>query len=78
MMCVVTSTSDHSINAQMMRDRVGLENMTSGLQDHQQKMMINGTINLEQTIFEAIVSKVNTSLTQAMTTAELSTIQISL
>jgi hypothetical protein len=62
----------------MMRDRVGLENMTSGLQDHQQKMMINGTINLEQTIFEAIGSKVNTSLTQAMTTAELSTIQISL
>jgi hypothetical protein len=62
----------------MMRDRVGLENMTSGLQDHQQKMMINGTINLEQTIFEAIVSKVNTSLTQAMTTAKLSTIQISL
>jgi hypothetical protein len=33
-------------------------------------MMINGTINLQQTIFEAIGSKVNTTLTQAITTAE--------
>jgi uncharacterized iron-regulated membrane protein len=42
--------------------------MTSG---HQQKMgMINGTINLEQTIFETIGSKINTTLTQAITTAE--------
>jgi hypothetical protein len=32
--------------------------------------MANGTINLEQTILEAIGSKVNTSLTQAITTAE--------
>jgi hypothetical protein len=73
MMGVVTSTSEHSINAQMKTgDHDGFGNMTSGLQDHQQKMMINGTINLEQTIFEAIVSKVNTSLTQAMTTAEQS------
>jgi hypothetical protein len=29
-------------------------NMTSGLQEHQQEILINGTINLEQTIFEAI------------------------
>jgi hypothetical protein len=74
MMGVITSTSEHSINAQMMMgDRDGFGNMTSGLQKHQQKMMmINGTINLEQTIFEAIGSKVNTSLTQAMTTAEQS------
>ena len=34
--------------------------------------LINGTINLEQTIFQAIDSKVNTSLTQAITTAEQS------
>ena len=34
--------------------------------------MINGSINLEQTIFEAIGSKVNTTLTQAITTAEQS------
>jgi hypothetical protein len=33
-------------------------------------MMINETINLQQTIFEAIGSKVNTTLTQAITTAE--------
>jgi hypothetical protein len=32
--------------------------------------MINGTINLEETIIEAIDSKVNISLTQAITTAE--------
>jgi hypothetical protein len=32
--------------------------------------MINGTINLEQTIFQAISSKINTSLTQAMIAAE--------
>jgi hypothetical protein len=35
-------------------------------------MKIIGTINLEQTIIEAIDSKVNTSLTQAITTAEQS------
>jgi len=35
-----------------------------------EKMLINGTINLEQTIFEAIGSKINTMLTQAITTAE--------
>jgi hypothetical protein len=72
MMGVVASTSEHSINAQMMGDHSGFGNMTSGLQGHQQKMMINGTINLAQTIFEAIGSKINTSLTQAMTTAEQS------
>jgi hypothetical protein len=31
---------------------------------------INGTIDLEQTIFQAIGAKVNTTLTQAITTAE--------
>jgi uncharacterized membrane protein YdcZ (DUF606 family) len=41
-------------------------NKTSG----QQEKMINGTINLQQTIFEAVGSKVNTTLTQAITTAE--------
>ena len=71
-MSVITSTSEHSINAQMMMgDHGGFGNMTSALQD-QQEMTINGTINLEQTIFEAIGSKVNTSLTQATTTAEQS------
>ena len=72
MMGVVTPMSEHSINAQMMmgnHDGFG-GNMTSGLQELQQKAMTNGTINLEQTIFNAIRSKVNISLIQAMTTAE--------
>ena len=66
---IVTFTGNYSTNAQMMGDH---GNMTSGVKDHQQKMIINGTINLEQTIFQAIDSKINTSLTQAMTSAEQS------
>jgi hypothetical protein len=69
---LTTLTPGQGVNAQksMMGDYGGDGNMTSG---HQQKMgMINGSINLEQTIFEAIGSKVNTTLTQAITTAELS------
>ena len=72
-MSAVTAMSEHSVNAQMtMGHRSGFENMTSDLQELRQKVMANGTINLEQTIFKAIASKVNTSLTQAMTTAERS------
>ena len=70
---IVTFTGNYSINAQVMGDHGGwVGNMTSGVKDHQQKMIINGTISLERTIFEAINSKINTSLTQAMTTAERS------
>ena len=81
MMSVVIPMSEHSINAQMMMGGAhggaggggdGFGNMTSGLQELQQKAVANGTINLEQTIFNAIHSKVNTSLTQAITTAERS------
>jgi hypothetical protein len=54
-------------NMTKMEDRGAFGNKTFGLHE---KMMINGTINLEQTIFEAIGSKVNTTLTQAITTAE--------
>ncbi len=72
LIAVLTSMSEHSINAQMMGDHGGVGNMTSGLHELQQKAIANGTINLEQTIFKAIDSKVNTSLTQAMTTAEQS------
>jgi hypothetical protein len=60
------------VNAQNMMgmgDRGDFGNMTSGMNE---KTMINGTINLQQTIFEAIGSKVNTTLTQAITTAEQS------
>jgi hypothetical protein len=35
-------------------------------------MINNGTINLEQIIFQAINSRINTTLTKAMTTAEKS------
>jgi hypothetical protein len=73
MMSAVTSMSEHSVNAQMtMGNHGSYGNITSGLQELRQKVMANGTINLEQTIFKAIASKVNTSLTQAMTTAERS------
>jgi len=61
--------SKQSVNAQMMMGHSS-GNMTAGLQELQQKVMANGTINLEQTILEAISSKVNTSLTQAITAAE--------
>ncbi|MGH9976446.1 MAG: hypothetical protein ACRD8Z_11495 [Nitrososphaeraceae archaeon] len=69
---LTTFTPGQGVNAQksMMGNYGGEGNMTSG---HQSKMgMINGSINLEQTIFEAIGSKVNTTLTQAITTAEQS------
>jgi hypothetical protein len=73
MTSIVTSMSEHNVNAQMTTGhRSGFGNMTAGLQKLQQKVMANGTINLEQTIFKAISSKVNTSLTQAMMTAEQS------
>jgi hypothetical protein len=59
MISVVMSRSEHNINAQMMMGgHGGFGNMTSGLQEPQQKMMtINGTINLEQTIAEQFVLK---------------------
>jgi hypothetical protein len=72
MMGIVTSTNEQSINAQMMGDHGGFGNTTFGLHEDQQEITINGTINLEQTIIEAIDSKVNISLTQAITTAEQS------
>jgi hypothetical protein len=74
MISIVTFTGSYGINAQMMGEHGGgwVGNMTSGVKGHQQKMIINGTISLEQTIFEAFNSKINTSLTQAMTTAERS------
>lgn len=56
----------------MIGDHSGLSNMTSGAHEDQQDKTINGTINLEQTTIEVIDSKVNISLTQAITTAEQS------
>lgn len=71
------SMSERSVNAQMMGDHVGVwaGNTTSGQQQqhqYEQDMISNGTINLEKIIFQAIESKINTSLTQAMATAEKS------
>src|SRR5688500_13228590 len=69
---LATFATAQGVNAQksMMGEHGDYGNMTSG--DQQKMGMINGTINLEQTIFEAIGSKVNTTLTQAITTAEQS------
>jgi uncharacterized membrane protein YkoI len=72
-MAIIISMNEQNVNGQMMMaDHGGSGNMTTGLQELQQKAMAHGTINLEQTIFKAIDSKVNISLTQAMTTAEKS------
>jgi hypothetical protein len=74
-MSTLAQSGERSVNAQMMRDHGGgwVGNMTSGQQQqNEQKTINNGTINLEQTIFQAINSQINTSLTQAMTTAERS------
>jgi len=68
MMAVISYATGQEVRAQNMMkmgDRGDYGNKTSG-------PVINGTINLEQTIFEAIDSKVNSSLTQAITTAEQS------
>jgi len=58
------------VTAQNMSHRGEYGNKPFGMHE---KMMINGTINLEQTIFEAIGSRINTTLTQAITTAEQTT-----
>ena len=69
MIGVISYSTGQEVNAQnmMMGERSDYGNKTSGPQE---RMMINGTINLQQTIFEAIGSKVNTTLAQAITTAE--------
>jgi hypothetical protein len=75
LLITIAPIGDQSVNAQIMGDHGGnqLGNMTaSQQQQHEQKMINNGTINLEQIIFLAINSRIHTSLTQAMTTAERS------
>src|SRR5918996_701360 len=74
-MTTLASINELSVNAQMgNHGGVWAGNMTSGQQqqqqNHERRTIINGTINLEQTIFQAINSRINTSLTQAMSTAE--------
>lgn len=68
-MSVIASVSEQSVSAQMTIGHHG-GNMTSGVPELQQKVAANGTINLRQTILKAIISKVKTSLTQAIMTAE--------
>ncbi len=70
---MIALTNEHSIKAQIMTgDHESFKNKTAYPHEYQHRMIINGTIDLEQTIFEAIDSKVNTSLIQAMTIAEKS------
>jgi uncharacterized membrane protein YkoI len=70
---MIALTNEHSIKAQIMTGvHESFNNKTAYLHEYQHRMIINGTIDLEQTIFEAIDSKVNTSLIQAMTIAEKS------
>ena len=72
---ILAPLGERRVNAQMTGDHgeKRLGNMTSSQQlQHKQRSIINGTINLEQVIFQAINSRINTSLTQAMTTAERS------
>jgi hypothetical protein len=70
---LLTFTGQQDILAQMVMGGHGdFGNITYGLHELREKATANGTINLEQTIFKAISSKVNTSLTEAMTTAEKS------
>ena len=69
---ILTYGAEHGVSAQnmsMMRDHADYGNKTYGQHG---KPVINGSINLEQTIFEAIGSKVNATLTEAITTAEQS------
>jgi hypothetical protein len=68
----ITPISKQNVNAQMMMGgHSGFANMTSSMHELLHKRMTNnGTINLQQTIFDAFRSKLNISLTQAMTIAE--------
>jgi uncharacterized membrane protein YkoI len=64
-----------NVDAQMMGNHGEdwAANMTPGQhQQHEQETMNNGTINLEKLIFQAINSRINISLTQALTIAEKS------
>jgi hypothetical protein len=72
---ILAPPDDRGVNAQIMGDHQEnrLGNMTfSQQQKHEQKTINNGTINLEQVIFQAINPKINASLTQTMTAAERS------
>ena len=66
---MITPTNESTF-AQLSEGHGAFCNMTPGTHEVQQEKMFNGTINLEETIIEAIDSKVNISLTQAITTAE--------
>jgi hypothetical protein len=72
MIGIISYATGQELSAQNMMGMGDLGNFGNKTSVQQEKM-INGTINLEQTIFEAIGSKVNTTLTQAITTAEQTT-----
>jgi hypothetical protein len=63
-----TNATDITGNNMMMKDNYNNPMMTDmGNKTHEK---INGTINVMNTMYQAIQSKVNTTLTQAITTAE--------
>jgi hypothetical protein len=68
---ILAPPDDRGVNAQTMIDHQEnrLGNMTISQQQQHEKAINNGTINLEQVILQAINSKINTSLAQAMTEA---------
>lgn len=65
----IASMSLHGVNAQVMTHQDQSGNMSLSTQ----KVMDNGTNNLDQTVLEVIGSKANVSLSQAITNAEKST-----
>jgi hypothetical protein len=69
MISALSYSTGQEQSAQDMTNMGDLGNFGNKTSVHQEKM-INGTINLQQTIFEAVGSKVNTTLNQAITTAE--------
>jgi uncharacterized iron-regulated membrane protein len=72
MIGVISYATGQELSAQNMTKMGDLGNLGNKTSIQQEKM-INGTINLQQTIVDAIGSKVNTTLTQAITTAEQTT-----
>jgi hypothetical protein len=64
-----TNTTDMAGNSMMMKDNYNNPMMGMGNKTYEK---INGTINIMDIMYQAILSKVNITLTQAITTAEQS------
>lgn len=64
-----TNTTDMASNSMMMKDNYNNPMMGMGNKTYEK---INGTINIMDIMYQTILSKVNITLTQAITTAEQS------